>query len=75
MFCQITLRTIIEAAAELDPDQYVPILDAIDEGVEDLECDETEPEELEQWLSSHPVPVYERCHCCGHSMHHGEWII
>lgn len=75
--CAVLLepRTLLEVAAEIDPDLYVPILDLLDQLGDELECEEAEPEPLEEWLTSHPVPVFERCPCCGDLKHHDEWII
>lgn len=65
--CAILLgpRAVIEAAAEFDPDTYVPILDALDEGDADLEDDEREPNCDEDQSSSETVDVFEHCPHCG----------
>lgn len=68
-----TPRDIVEAAAERDPDTYVPLLDTADLGSEDLECDEAEPGDEDQdhgalvWIASY-------CPCCGSHIGTEEWL-
>jgi hypothetical protein len=60
-------RAILEAAAELDPDTYVPILDALDADEEDLEDEEREPEPVEGGDDGPHggLTITEYCPCCG----------
>jgi hypothetical protein len=54
-------RQRIETAAEIDPDTYVPILDALDEETFDREPEESDGGRDPQ----NGVPVNEHCPCCG----------
>lgn len=58
-------RTILEEAAERDPDTYVPVLDLLDQDEFDLEDNDREPNCDEDESSTEVLWTREYCPCCG----------
>lgn len=62
----LSARTLLEVAAEFDPDTYVPVLDLLDADEEDLEDNDREPNCDEDESFGEVLWIREYCPCCGH---------